>query len=27
MLGSTGIPLCQELFISSRHASGNESFK
>ena len=27
MLGGTGIPLCQELFISSRHASGNESFK
>ena len=25
MLGSTGIPLCQELFISSRHASGNNS--
>ena len=27
MLGSTGIPLCQELFISSRYASGNESLK
>ena len=25
MLGSTGIPLCQELFISSRYASGNNS--
>ncbi|HHH2891959.1 TPA: IS200/IS605 family accessory protein TnpB-related protein [Citrobacter freundii] len=27
MLGSTGIPLCQEMFISSRYASGNESLK
>ena len=25
MLGNTGIPLCQELFISSRYASGNNS--
>ena len=24
MLGSTGIPLCQELFISSRYATGNK---
>ena len=27
MLSSTGIPLCQELFISSRLASGNKSLK
>ena len=25
MLGNIGIPLCQELFISSRYASGNNS--
>lgn len=27
ILCNIGIPLCQELFISSRHASGNESLK
>lgn len=27
MLCNIGIPLCQELFISCRHASGNESLK